>query len=80
MLSRQPCPRPSLAKSTPRTWVDTPRKSFAQLLNAAGVDKQQMADIGGWKLQDRGPAMEGYCHTTPRMHLTVKASLPGPSY
>ena len=57
----------------------TPRKSFAQLLNVVGVDRQQMADIGGWKLENR-EAMEGYKVTTPRMQMTVKANLPGPSY
>jgi hypothetical protein len=57
----------------------TPRKSLAQLLHATGADDQQLADIGGWKLENR-EAMKGYCHTTPRMHLTIKASLPGPSY
>ena len=57
----------------------TPRKSFAQLLNANGVPKHVVADICGWKLQQRD-AMDGYMHTTPRMQLETKARLPGPSY
>ena len=57
----------------------TPRKSFAQALNANGVPKHIVADICGWKLQQRD-AMDGYMHTTPRMQLEIKARLPGPSY
>lgn len=57
----------------------TPRKSFAQLLNANGVPRHIVADICGWKLQQRD-AMDGYMHTTPRMQLETKARLPGPSY
>ena len=57
----------------------TPRKSFAQLLNANGVPKHVVADICGWKLQQRD-AMDGYMHTTPSMQMEAKARLPGPSY
>ena len=57
----------------------TPRKSFAQWLNAAGVPRHVIADICGWSLQNRD-AMDGYMHTSPDMMLAAKASLPGPSY
>lgn len=57
----------------------TPRKSFAQWMNATGVPRHVMADICGWSLRNRD-AMDGYMKTTPEMVLRVKSSLPAPAY
>ena len=57
----------------------TPRKSFAQWMNAAGVPRHVMADICGWSLRNRD-AMDGYMQTTPEMMMRIKTSLPAPAY
>ena len=57
----------------------TPRKSFAQWMNATGVPRHVMADICGWSLRNRD-AMDGYMKTTPEMMMRIKSSLPAPTY
>lgn len=58
----------------------TPRKSMAQWLNVNGTATRQLANICGWALPDSGQAIDGYLHTTPRMQMDAKASLPAPAY
>ena len=53
---------------------------MAQWLNVNGTPTRQLANICGWALPDSGQAIDGYLHTTPRMQMDAKASLPAPAY